>query len=129
LMWYRLRDWRAGFVFVAFAGQFLPWFLVTRPTFFFYVLPLTPFMVLGITYACRQASDATIVVRDRETRDVAINPETGEPAISKAFVYRPFVVAYVIAAVAIFIWFWPVLTAGRISDLHWRTIVWFNAWI
>ena len=25
--------------------------------------------------------------------------------------------------------FWPVLTAGRISDLHWRTIVWFNAWI
>jgi hypothetical protein len=27
------------------------------------------------------------------------------------------------------VWFWPVLTAGRISDLHWRTIVWFNAWI
>ena len=102
---------------------------MTRPTFFFYVLPLTPFMVLGITYVCRQASDATIVVRDRETRDVAINPETGGPAISTAFVYRPFVVAYVIAAVAVFIWFWPVLTAGRISMLHWRTIVWFNAWI
>jgi len=129
VMWYRLRDWRAGFIVVAFAGQYLPWFLVTRPTFFFYVLPLTPFMVLGITYVCRQASDATIVVRDRETRDVAINPETGGPAISTAFVYRPFVVAYVIAAVAVFIWFWPVLTAGRISMLHWRTIVWFNAWI
>jgi dolichyl-phosphate-mannose--protein O-mannosyl transferase len=129
LMWYRLRDWRAGFIFVAFAGQYLPWFLVTRPTFFFYVLPLTPFMVLAITYVCRQASDATIVVRDRETRDVAINPETGEPAISHAYVYRPFVVAYVIAAVAVFIWFWPVLTAGRISLLHWHTIVWFNAWI
>jgi dolichyl-phosphate-mannose--protein O-mannosyl transferase len=93
------------------------------------VLPLTPFMVLAITYVCRQASDATIVVRDRETRDVAINPETGKPAISQAYVYRPFVVAYVIAAVAIFIWFWPVLTAGRISLLHWHTIVWFNAWI
>jgi hypothetical protein len=61
---------------------------VTRPTFFFYVLPLTPFMVLAITYVCRQASDATIVVRDRETRDVAINPQTGEPAISHAYVYR-----------------------------------------
>ena len=45
---------------------------MTRPTFFFYVLPLTPFMVLAITYVCQQASDATIVVRDRETRDVAI---------------------------------------------------------
>ena len=129
LTWRRMRDWRAGFVVVAFLGQYVPWFLQTRPTFFFYVLPLTPFMVLAITYVCRQASDATIVVRDRETRDVAINPETGEPAISHAYVYRPFVVAYVIAAVAVFVWFWPVLTAGRISLLHWHTIVWFNAWI
>jgi dolichyl-phosphate-mannose-protein mannosyltransferase len=129
VMWYRLRDWRAGFIVVAFAGQYLPWFLVTRPTFFFYVLPLTPFMILGITYVLQQASDATIVVRDRVTGDVATNPETGEPAISRAYVYRPFVVAYLIAVVGVFVWFWPVLTAGRISDLHWRTIVWFNAWI
>jgi dolichyl-phosphate-mannose-protein mannosyltransferase len=129
VMWYRLRDWRAGFIVVAFGGQYLPWFLVNRPTFFFYVLPLTPFMVLGITYVLRQASDATIVVRDPQTGDVATNPETGRPAISHAYVYRPFVVAYLIAVVGVFIWFWPVLTAGRISDLHWRTIVWFNAWI
>jgi dolichyl-phosphate-mannose-protein mannosyltransferase len=129
VMWYRLRDWRAGFIVVAFGGQYLPWFLVNRPTFFFYVLPLTPFMVLGITYVLRQASDATIVVRDPQTGDVATNPETGGPAISRAYVYRPFVVAYLIAAVGVFVWFWPVLTAGRISDLHWRTIVWFNAWI
>jgi dolichyl-phosphate-mannose-protein mannosyltransferase len=129
VMWRRLRDWRAGFIVVTFAGQYLPWFLVTRPTFFFYVLPLTPFMVLGITYVLRQASDATIVVRDRETGDVATNPATGGPAISRAYVWRPFVVVYVIAVVLVFVWFWPVLTAGRISDLHWRTIVWFNAWI
>ena len=128
VMWYRLRDWRAGFVVVTFAGQYLPWFLVTRPTFFFYVLPLTPFMILGITYVLQRASDATIVVRDPEG-GVATNPETGEPAISRAYVYRPFVVAYLIAVIGVFIWFWPVLTAGRISDLHWRTIVWFNAWI
>jgi len=129
VMWYRLRDWRAGFVVVTFAGQYLPWFLVNRPTFFFYVLPLTPFMILGITYVLQKASDATIVVRDPETGDVATNPETGEPAISRAYVYRPFVVAYLIAVVGVFVWFWPVLTAGRISDLHWRAIVWFNAWI
>ena len=129
VMWYRLRDWRAGFIVVTFAGQYLPWFLVTRPTFFFYVLPLTPFMILGITYVLQKASDATIVVRDPDTGDVATNPETGEPAISRAYVYRPFVVAYLIAVVGVFVWFWPVLTAGRISDLHWRTIVWFNAWI
>ena len=129
VMWYRLRDWRAGFIVVAFAGQYLPWFAVTRPTFFFYVLPLTPFMILGITYVLQRAADATIVVRDPETGGVATNPETSEPAISRAYVYRPFVFAYLIAVIGVFIWFWPVLTAGRISDLHWRTIVWFNAWI
>jgi dolichyl-phosphate-mannose-protein mannosyltransferase len=127
--WRRLRDWRAGFITVAFAGQYAPWFLQTRPTFFFYVLPLVPFMVLAVTWLCREASDATIVVREPDTGEVALHPETGERVISRAHVYRPFVAAYVIAVVAVFALFWPILTAGRISDLHLRTIVWFRAWI
>ncbi len=129
LAWRRLRDWRAGFLTVALFGQYLPWFIQTRPTFFFYVLPLTPFMVLMVTYLLREASDATIVVRDPATGEVAMHPDTGEPAISTAHVYRPFIVAFLIAVVVAFWWFWPILTAGRISDLHLRTIVWFRAWI
>jgi dolichyl-phosphate-mannose--protein O-mannosyl transferase len=39
------------------------------------------------------------------------------------------VVAYLIAVVVVFAWFWPILTAGQITDLHLRTIVWFRAWI
>jgi dolichyl-phosphate-mannose--protein O-mannosyl transferase len=127
--WRRLRDWRAGFIVIGFAGQYAPWFLQTRPTFFFYVLPLVPFMVLAVTWICRDASDATIVVREPDTGEVALHPDTGEPAISTAHVYRPFVVAYLIAVVAVFWLFWPILTAGPISDLHLRTIVWFRAWI
>lgn len=127
--WRRLRDWRAGFILVAFLGQYLPWFAVGRPTFFFYVLPLTPFMILAVTYLARQASDATIVVRDPETGTVATNPETGEPAISRAYVYRPFVWVFLLAVVIVFWLDWPVLTAGRITDIHWRAIVWFNTWI
>ncbi len=129
MAWRRLRDWRAGFLTVALLGQYLPWFIPGRPTFFFYVLPLTPFMVLGVTYLCREASDATIVVREPDTGEVSMHPETGEPAISIAHVYRPFVWAYMIAVVIAFWWFWPILTAGRISDLHVRSIVWFRAWI
>ena len=44
----------------------------------------------------------------------------------RAHVYRPFVVAYLIAVVVVFWLFWPILTAGRITDLHLRTIVWFR---
>ncbi len=127
--WRRLRDWRAGFIIVAFVGQYLPWFLQTRPTFFFYVLPLVPFMVLAVTYLGREASDATIVVREPDTGEVAFHPGTGRPAISTMHVYRPFVAAYLIAVAAVFWLFWPILTAGRISDLHLRTIVWFRWWI
>ncbi|HEX3298921.1 MAG TPA: phospholipid carrier-dependent glycosyltransferase [Actinomycetota bacterium] len=129
LAWRRTRDWRGGFIIVAFVGQYLPWFVQTRPTFFFYVLPLVPFMVLAVTWACRDLCDAKIVVREHDTGAVAVNPETGEAAISTAHVYRPFVVAYVVAVVVVFWLFWPILTAGRISDLHLRTIVWFRRWI
>ena len=127
--WRRLRDWRAGFITIAFVGQYLPWFAQTRPTFFFYVLPLVPFMVLALTYLGREASDATIVVREADTGEVALHPETGRPVISTRHVYRPFVAAYLIAVVAVFWLFWPILTAGRINDLHLRTIVWFRWWI
>jgi dolichyl-phosphate-mannose--protein O-mannosyl transferase len=127
--WRRTRDWRGGFLVVAVLGQYLPWFVQTRPTFFFYVLPLVPFMVLAVTWLARDASDATIVVREPDTGEVALHPDTGEPAISQAHVFRPFVVAYLIAVVAVFWLFWPILTAGRITDLHLRTIVWFRRWI
>jgi dolichyl-phosphate-mannose-protein mannosyltransferase len=127
--WRRLRDWRAGFIVVAFAGQYLPWFFVSRPTFFFYVLPLTPFMVLGVAYTLMLVSDAKLVSREHGTGEVALNPETGEPAISTAYVYRPFVWIYVLATAIMFWLFWPILTAGQISDLHWRALMWFNRWI
>jgi len=127
--WRRQRDWRAGFLLVAYLAQWLPWFAVARPQFFFYALPLVPFMVLGMTYLLRQLADARIVLRDPDTGEVAQDPETGAPAVSRQRPYLPFVVGYVVAAVALFVWFWPVLSAGRISDTHWRAIVWFEVWI
>ena len=57
--WRRKRDWRAGFVLVAFLMQWLPWFVVRRPQFFFYVLPCTPFMVLAITYTASRSRGGT----------------------------------------------------------------------
>jgi dolichyl-phosphate-mannose--protein O-mannosyl transferase len=107
----------------------LPWIGVERPTFYFYLLPMTPFIVLAVTYFLREVADMRLVSRDRGTGEVAVNPETGEPAVSVSYVYRPFVWAYLLATAILFLWFWPVLTAGQVTDVHWRTIVWFNRWI
>jgi len=127
--WRRLRDWRAGFLLLAFGLSYAPWFAVSRPTFFFYVLPLTPIMALCVTYLLIQLADARIVVRDRVTGAIATHPDTGEPAVSTYRLYLPFVIAYVVAVVLLFVWAWPVLTAGKITDTHWRAIVWFTSWI
>lgn len=126
--WWRKRDWRAGFILVPFLFQYLAWFPVARPQFFFYVLPCTPFMVLAVIYAIRDLSDARVVQRDRETGEVAVDPETGVPAISRLHPYRPFAWAVVLLAVGLFLWFWPVLSASPISHEHWKLIVWFQRW-
>ena len=118
-MWRRRGDWVAGFIVTAMLAQYLPWFLVSRPQFFFYVLPLTPFMVLGITFVLRDLSAATIVLRDG----------SGTVAESTRHPYQPFVWGYVVLAVGLFVWFWPVLTARVISDTAWHARVWFRGWI
>lgn len=128
-VWWRRRDWRAGFILVPFLFQYLAWFAVSRPQFFFYVLPSTPFMVLAIVVLLRDLSDARIVVRDRETGEIAVNPDTGAPAISSRHPYRWIAWTVVVGAVALFVWFWPVLTAGRLSQTMWRARIWFRGWI
>jgi dolichyl-phosphate-mannose-protein mannosyltransferase len=126
--WRRKRDWIPGFVVVAFAGLYLPWFLVARPQFFFYALPFTPFMALAAVYALRDLAAAYLVIRDSETGEVALDPDSGLPAISRRKPYLPFVWGYFAAAVGLFLWMWPILTAGRISDTLWKARVWFRGW-
>ena len=119
LMWYRRGDWKAGFIVTAALAQYLPWLLVSRPQFFFYVLPITPFMVLAVTYVLRDLSATTIVLREPD----------GTRVESTRHPYLPFVWGYVLVAVGLFVWFWPVLTAHPITDTMWRARVWFRGWI
>jgi dolichyl-phosphate-mannose--protein O-mannosyl transferase len=127
--WWRRRDWRFGAVVVPVLGMWLPWFLVSRPQFFFYALPITPFVVLAIVALARELSDARLVIRDPETRLPLLDPETGAPAVSERHPWRPFVAAYVVGAVAVFVWLAPIVYGLRISDERWRLLVWFRRWI
>lgn len=107
--WWRTRDWRAGFVIVTIAGLYLPWFLVSRPQFFFYATPLTPFFVLACVYALRDLSEVHV-------------------AGSRSRPFLPFVVGFVAASVILFIWFWPILTAAPVTDAAFKLRYWFTSW-
>ena len=125
--WFRKRDWVAGFFLMVVLLQYLPWLLVARPQFFFYVAPFTPFLVLGLVYMLRDLSDARLIVRE-PGGEVATDPETGGPAVSIWHPYRPIAWAVVAAATGLFIWFWPVLSWQLISDERFKLIVWFPGW-
>ncbi len=73
---------------------------------------------------CRMpgSSSASPVARSRPTRRRA------DPRSPSGIPYRPIAWAIVAGAVALFIWFWPVLTWMLISDERFKLIVWFPGW-
>ena len=118
VMWRRRRDWRAGFIVTAFLAQYLPWFVVTRPQFFFYVAPITPFMVLGDRLRASAIS--------RAPRSSCANPTAGTVE-SARHPYLPFVVGVRASwRSGCSSWFWPVLTGNPISRTAWQARVWFR---
>jgi dolichyl-phosphate-mannose--protein O-mannosyl transferase len=125
--WWRKRDWAPGFLLLAVLLQYAPWLAVARPQFSFYVAPFAPFLVLGVAWMLRELADARLVVRE-PGGEVAVDPTTGRPAVSTWHPYRPVAVTALVAAVALFAWFYPVLTWMRISDTHQKLILWFPGW-
>ena len=108
--WRRQRDWRAGFVLVAIASLYLPWFVVSRPQFLFYATPITPFLVVADVYLLKALSEAHI-------------------AGSRSRPYLPVAVGFVVVSVALFFWFWPALTGGPLSGSAWQLRAWFPSWV
>ncbi len=107
--WWRRRDWRAGFVVVTVLGLYLPWMFVSRPQFLFYATPITPFFVLACVYALKDVSELHV-------------------AGSRSRPYLPFAVGFVVLSVGLFLWFWPALTGGPLSDEAFRLRAWFTTW-
>jgi dolichyl-phosphate-mannose--protein O-mannosyl transferase len=112
VLWAWRRDWRAALVVVGFATSFLPWeAFPSRTMFFFYALPLLPFMVLGIT------ATAGLVLGPREAGD--------RRRLAGALV----VGVYLIATVILFAYFYPILSDQLIPLSGWRARMWFPGWV
>lgn len=101
--WRLQRDWRAGAILVPVLSQFLPWLLVARPLFLFYMTPVAPFLALGAVYA----------IRDLARLGVA------------RWITLPAAGLLVVVSVGVFVFFWPVLTGDSISLDEWWRRIWF----
>ncbi len=121
--WWRKRDWRAGLVVVTILGQYLPWALAKRPLFFFYVTPITPFFVLAFVYVLVQMSEFRFRIRAAEPAAAL------EPTYTRARPFLPVAVGLVVAAVLLFVFFYPVLVGWNLSRDAWELRMWFGSWI
>jgi dolichyl-phosphate-mannose-protein mannosyltransferase len=106
------RDWRVALILMAFAVQYFPWFLPARTTFFFYMAPMTPFMVLAFVYALRDSGHLMTGLTSRWRWNVP-----------------PVPALVVLVSIAAFFFFYPVLTGQAISHSTWQMRMWFRSWI
>jgi dolichyl-phosphate-mannose-protein mannosyltransferase len=100
-------DWVPAFIVVAFASQYLPWFGTGRTSFLFYMTPITPFMVLAVTYGLAQLAEARV-------------------GLSQTRAFAPVAAVAVLICVVLFAFFFPILTGRTISREQWEIRIWFN---
>ncbi|MFI6484256.1 dolichyl-phosphate-mannose--protein mannosyltransferase [Nonomuraea sp. NPDC050663] len=114
--WYTSsRDWRAGAVLLAYVAGWAPWLYYAishnRTMYFFYMIPLVPFMVLAVTLLAGQAlgrTDASPVRR----------------AVGAAGVG-----AYTLIVLINFWWLAPVLSGQTITHSEWWARMLLRTWV
>ncbi|MBW3605141.1 MAG: glycosyltransferase family 39 protein [Actinobacteria bacterium] len=99
----RHRDRVAATILVFLLGQYLPWLGPSRPLFFFYALPLVPFVMLALGWAA-----------------IRLLPRQG---------LRWVPVGAGVVALAAFVFWSPVYYGWQITEAAWRMRMWFNTWI
>ena len=120
--WFTTRDWRASVVWVAMVAGWLVWFPDLRRTMFlFYMTPLIPFLILGLTLAL-----GTML-------GPGIKAGLGEVARVRAERRRRYgmtgIVVYLGLVAADFAWMWPLFTGGLLTYDQWHAHMWFPSWV
>jgi dolichyl-phosphate-mannose--protein O-mannosyl transferase len=120
--WLTTRDWRAGAIWVAFIAGWLVWFLnLKRTMFLFYMAPLVPFLVIGLTMALGAMIGAAVpAVADVRQRYRVLSRRYW--GIAGASVFMALVVAD-------FVWMWPIFTGGLLTTDEWHAHMWLPSWV
>jgi dolichyl-phosphate-mannose-protein mannosyltransferase len=115
--WATTRDWRAGAVLVAFIAGWVVYLPYPRRTsFLFYMAPLMPFLILGLTLALGTLIGAARVPSMRLLR---YTPNWGVLLAS----------LYLGVVVADFAWMWPVFADVTMTYRTWQEHMWFPSWV
>jgi dolichyl-phosphate-mannose--protein O-mannosyl transferase len=110
--WAGRRDWRAGAVLAAVGSGYLPWFMYPERTMFFFdAVSFEPFLVLALVYCL----------------GLVLGKSTDPPWRRRSGLYG--VALFLVAAVLVSSFFYPVWTAEMITYQDWRFRMWMPSWI
>ncbi|WP_227878637.1 dolichyl-phosphate-mannose--protein mannosyltransferase [Arthrobacter dokdonensis] len=111
-IWLGRRDWRAAAILTGFAAGFVPWLLYPERTiFFFYAIAYEPYMILGVTMVLGMVLG--------KAADPPWRRQQG----------ALFAGIFVVLAVALSAYFYPLWSAEVIPFDYWRQHMWLPSWI
>jgi dolichyl-phosphate-mannose-protein mannosyltransferase len=116
------RDWRAAAIWVAFLAGWAVWFQdLKRTMFLFYMAPLVPFLILGLTLALGVMLGPAL----RRTGD----PVRDDRARRRRRWGQASVCIFLGLVVVDFAWMWPIFTGGLITYDVWHAHMWLPSWV
>jgi dolichyl-phosphate-mannose--protein O-mannosyl transferase len=123
--WLTTRDWRAGSVWVAFIAGWLVWFMhLNRTMFLFYMAPLVPFLIIGLTLAIGVALGPALPARRAPGYD-----EVYERALRRRYWGIAGISTFLGLVIADFVWMWPIFTGGLLTYNEWHAHMWLPSWV
>ena len=105
------RDWRYAVVLVGYLAGWLPWLgNIDRQMYFFYAVPLAPFLMIAIALILGDILYQPNVNAERRTLGVLV------------------VCCYLALAITNFAWLFPVLTGVPVPQTTWNMEMWLPSW-
>jgi dolichyl-phosphate-mannose-protein mannosyltransferase len=107
----RFREWRVGIILAGLGAGYLPWLLYTdRTVFQFYTIAFEPYLLLAIAYV------VSLLIGTR-----------GGPEYRRAVGMR-WILVFLVAAVAISVFYWPLWTGQQIDFKYMQLHYWIPSW-
>jgi dolichyl-phosphate-mannose--protein O-mannosyl transferase len=107
----RFREWRVGLILAGLGAGYLPWlFYTSRTVFQFYTIAFEPYLLLALAFVASQL----IGVR-------------GQNEYRRAVGMR-WIAVFLVAAVAISVFFWPLWTGMQVDFKYMQLHYWIPSW-
>jgi dolichyl-phosphate-mannose-protein mannosyltransferase len=120
VFWIGHRDWRFGVPLVGFVTAWVPWFLYTdRTIFFFYAVAMVPFTVMALALVLGRILGPAPAGARGSLRGAGPRRLVGSAVVG----------AFVVLVMMNFAYLWPILTDKVLPHPEWLSRMWFKTWI